>query len=154
MVKADEDGCITDLNGNKLRLNPAWTNPSGAGQQLAVVWWFSRLPLREGGVAVHLPCLVASLSKHSETHQAAHPVPADCSRIPAAPLCCRPRVPAAAARAGEWHVGAKAAYELFPGGLKSRLQAGCCWVLIVAAALCSCPWLCSHDELVAATSLV
>ncbi|PRW39066.1 Tripeptidyl-peptidase 2 isoform A [Chlorella sorokiniana] len=51
VVRADEDGCITGLNGNKLRLNPAWTNPSG-----------------------------------------------------------------------EWRVGAKAAYELFPAGLKSRLQ--------------------------------
>ncbi len=29
---------------------------------------------------------------------------------------------ARAPRAGEWRVGAKAAYELFPGGLKSRLQ--------------------------------
>lgn len=28
------------------------------------------------------------------------------------------------AAAGEWHVGAKAAYELFPAGLKSRLQVG------------------------------
>lgn len=29
VVRADEDGCITGLNGNKLCLNPAWTNPSG-----------------------------------------------------------------------------------------------------------------------------
>lgn len=29
VVTADEDGCITGLNGTKLRLNPGWTNPTG-----------------------------------------------------------------------------------------------------------------------------
>ena len=27
--KVDEDGCIEGLYGNKLRLNPEWSNPSG-----------------------------------------------------------------------------------------------------------------------------
>ena len=29
VVKADEDGCIEGLYGNKLRVNPDWVNPSG-----------------------------------------------------------------------------------------------------------------------------
>lgn len=51
VVRADEDGCLAGTNGNKLRVNPGWENPTG-----------------------------------------------------------------------EWRVGAKSAYELFPAGLKNRLQ--------------------------------
>ncbi len=29
IVKADEAGCIEGLYGNKLKINPDWSNPSG-----------------------------------------------------------------------------------------------------------------------------
>jgi tripeptidyl-peptidase II len=51
VVKADEEGCIVGLYGRRMKLNPAWTNPSG-----------------------------------------------------------------------DWRVGAKASFELFPGGLRSRIK--------------------------------
>ena len=31
VVRADEEGCVTGLNGNKLKLNPSWVNPTGEG---------------------------------------------------------------------------------------------------------------------------
>ena len=30
VVKADDEGCILGVHGNKLKPNPGWTNPTGA----------------------------------------------------------------------------------------------------------------------------
>ena len=30
VVKADDEGCILGIHGNKLKLNPEWKNPTGA----------------------------------------------------------------------------------------------------------------------------
>lgn len=90
VVRADEDGCITGLNGNKLCLNPAWTNPSGDWEGVAA---------RESAGGC---CVPGHVSCGNSRHLSA--------------------LRFLATLAGEWRVGAKAAYELFPGGLKSRLQ--------------------------------
>ena len=50
VVQADEEGCITGLYGNRLQLNPEWSNPSGA---VSVVSCACARKL-------HLPAIVAS----------------------------------------------------------------------------------------------
>ena len=96
VVLADEEGCIAGLLGNKLRLNPEWSNPQG-GWLWVVVGAGSRT-----GITILRPFQCFCLT-----------VQGQCVLL----------------FAGEWLVGAKAAYELFPAGLKSRLQVGCGYCL-------------------------
>lgn len=102
VVLADEEGCIAGLLGNKLRLNPEWSNPQG-GWLWVVVGAGSRT-----GITILRPFQCFCLT-----------VQGQCVLL----------------FAGEWLVGAKAAYELFPAGLKSRLQ----------VAVIACPQSCKRS---------
>lgn len=109
IVKADENGFIEGLYGNKLQVNHSWNNPSGE------LW------CRRQAVSTHQhppfltvpqacrrkPCVIGNhLLQSSLTSPSSVAVPSWSS----------PDV-------GEWHVGAKRALELFPGGLQARSKA-------------------------------
>ena len=96
------DGVVKGVYGNELRLNPEWTNPTGR--------------VFPQNIACRQPCMQQSSLTCMSSVDSAELAPTASLLWPRDKLHS-PWV----LRAGKWHVGAKRAFELFPGPLKKRV---------------------------------